>query len=179
MQAFSRDKTRRERYDGKKITSGCPPLSIVTVNFEYGNNIAFTIRTAVCYGVRNLYVIGSVPDRRILNPKSGSLYDYLNITSFSTPSAFLEYCRQRDMHIVSAELTDKSVSLFDYKFDLSRNICLALGNEMTGVPVELINEGDLIYIPMIGQGYCLNTAQAGTAIMTEYVRQFLRGGNHL
>ena len=56
---------------------------------------------------------------------------------------------------------------------MDAHTCLVLGHEKTGVPVEFIINGDSIYIPMPGIGFCLNTSQAGTAIMTEYVRQYM------
>lgn len=169
----TREETRRQRYDRKKKNALSLPLSIVTVNFDFNDNLAFTIRTAACYGVDNIYVIGSIPDRKYLSPRSGSLIDYVNLTSFSRPRDFVDFARENEYNIVSAELTDDSVSLFDYEFDMSKHTCLVLGHETTGVPVECILNGESIYIPMPGVGFCLNTSQTGTAIMTEYVRQYL------
>jgi len=168
-----RQETRRQRYNGKKNDAISLPLSIVTVNFDFDDNLAFTIRTAACYGVGTIYVIGSVPDRSFLNSRSGSLYDYVDIYSFSQPRDFTEFAKKNGYNIVSAELSDDSVSLFDYKFDMDTHTCLVLGHETTGVPIECTLNGDNVFIPMLGVGFCLNTSQTGTAIMTEYVRQYL------
>jgi tRNA G18 (ribose-2'-O)-methylase SpoU len=123
--------------------------------------------------VDTVYVIGSIPDRKFLAPRSGSLYDYVNLHSFSHPRDFVAFARENEYKIVSAELVDGAVSLFDYEFDTDVHTCLVLGHERTGVPIECIINGDCISIPMPGVGFCLNTSQTGTAIMTEYVRQFL------
>lgn len=169
-----RTETRRQRYDQKKSGAISLPLSVVTVNFDCDDNLAFTIRTAACYGVDTIYVIGSVPDRKFLDPRSGSLYDYVNIYSFSHPRDFIEFAKENKYRIVSAELTEDAISLFDYEFDMETHTCLVLGHETTGVPIECILNGDSVFIPMPGIGFCLNTSQTGTAIMTEYVRQYLR-----
>jgi tRNA G18 (ribose-2'-O)-methylase SpoU len=171
-----RKETRRERYESKVKTAIDLPLSIVTVSFDFDDNLAFTIRTAACYGVRDIYVIGKIPDRSKINPKSGSLVDYVNIRSFANPRDFVSFANDNDFCLVSAELTDDSVCLFDYEFNIDRHTCIALGHETTGVPIELILNGDVVFIPMLGVGYCLNTSQTGTAVMTEYVRQYLSRG---
>lgn len=168
-----RTKTRKQRYNSKVDSAIKLPLSIVTVNFDFDDNLAFTIRTAACYGVQNIFVIGSIPDRKLINSKSGSLYDYVNLKSFNSPIEFLEFSRKNNFNLVSAELNENSSNLFDYKFDMKNHTCLVLGHETTGVPIELILNGDSVYIPMPGVGFCLNTSQTGTAIMTEYVRQYL------
>ena len=52
-----RQETRRQRYNGKRKNAVSLPLSIVTVNFDFDDNLAFTIRTAACYGVDNIYML--------------------------------------------------------------------------------------------------------------------------
>jgi tRNA G18 (ribose-2'-O)-methylase SpoU len=129
------------------------PVSFVAVNFDFDDNIAFLLRTAACYGSYNMYIIGRVPDRTFLNPRSGSLYDYVNIRSFSTPTSFVNYCRDNNIKLVSAELADGSISLFEYKFDTTCKTAIVLGHETLGVPVELLINSDKIYIPMPGKGF--------------------------
>jgi len=169
-----RSQTRNERYFLKKKIAVKLPLSVVTVNFMFDDNLAFVIRTALCYGVNNVYVIGSCPSEKLLKRKSGGLAKYANICTFATPSEFLEFSRDKKYNLVSAELADDSENIFNYEFDFASKTCLVLGHETTGVPPELLLHSDSVFIPMLGIGWCLNTSQSGTAIMTEYVRQFLR-----
>lgn len=169
---FFRQETRRQRYDSKNTKTSKLPVSLVVVNFDFDDNLAFTIRTAACYGARNVYVIGSVPDRKFLNPKSGSLYDYVSIEKFSNPSSFLKFARDNNILLISADLTESAKSIYEYKFDLDSHTAIILGNETTGIPIEISMNSSHIYIPMPGPGFCLNTSQAGTAIITEYSRQF-------
>ena len=98
----------------------------------------------------------------------------MNLRSFSKPSDFVEFAKENKFNIVSAELNSEATSLFDYEFDMHTHTCIVLGHETAGVPVECILNGECVFVPMPGVGFCLNTSQTGTAIMTEYVRQFLK-----
>lgn len=167
-----RNETRRQRYDEKLKNSLQLPVSFVAINFDFDDNLAFLIRTAACYGISNVYVIGSIPDRKFLNPKSGSLYDYVNLQSFKNPRDFLSFSREKRIRLISAEISDKSESLYEYSFDFERHTAIILGHETTGIPVEIAINSEHVFIPMPGPGFCLNTSQTGTAMITEYSRQY-------
>jgi len=168
-----REKTRRERYDSKRLDSSELNLSIATINFSFDENLAFIIRSAACFGVKNIYVIGSVPPRSFLNSRSGSLYDYVDIKSFSRPTDFLRFCRENEFDIYSLDLTDKSESIYDFSFSGERHSVMVLGHETVGVPSEILFNSRHIHIPMPGVGYCLNVSQAGTVAISEFVRKTL------
>ena len=59
-----------------------------------------------------------------------------------------------------------------HSFDFSRHVCLVLGHEEHGVPIEILNNSDKIYIPMPGVGFCLNTSQAGNIILYETIKRY-------
>ena len=168
-----REETRRERYDLKKIESNEINLSIATINFSVDENLAFIIRSAACFGVKNIYVIGSVPPRSFLNSRSGSLYDYVNIKSFSRPTDFLRFGREQDFDVYSLDLTESSESIYESSFDKDRHSIMVLGHETVGVPSEILFNSKHLHIPMPGVGYCLNVSQAGTVAMSEFARKML------
>lgn len=174
MSANNRDKTRRQRYNEKLNSSIKLPLCIATINFDFDDNLAFAIRSAACYGALDIFVIGRIPPVGNLRPKSGTLVDFVNLHSFANPSEFLQYCRENDIGILSAELSDDSYSLFNYNFNFNKRSVIVLGHETTGVPAEILAHSTKIHIPMFGPGFCLNTSQTGTAIMNEYARQYAK-----
>jgi tRNA(Leu) C34 or U34 (ribose-2'-O)-methylase TrmL len=47
-----------------------------------------------------------------------------------------------------------------------------VGNESTGVPIEILLNSEKIYIPMPGVGFCLNTSQAANIVLYEAVKQY-------
>jgi tRNA (guanosine-2'-O-)-methyltransferase len=167
-----RNETRRQRYNRKKQEAINIPVSFTTINFDFDDNLAFLIRTVACYGFSHINVIGSVPDRSVLNPKSGSLFDFVEIRQYSNPNKFLEDVRADGIKLIAADISDRAESLYEYSFDFDTETSIILGNETTGIPVEITMNSEEVFIPMPGAGFCLNTSQSGTAFATEYSRQF-------
>ena len=168
----NRNKTRRERYDDKKRNTNTYPISLCCVNFQHDGNLGFLIRSAACFGAKLLHVIGTVPSRNSLNSLSGSLYDYVKIIQHSTPTAFLSYVRNKKIKLISAEICEDAIPIDTYKFNYNSDICLVVGNESTGVPIEILLNSDTIYVPMPGAGFCLNTSQAANIVLYEAVKQY-------
>lgn len=171
---MDRSSTRRQRYSEKSKTASYLPISFCTVNFMFDENIAYLTRAAACFGIKNIYVIGELPDYDTLRSHSGSTNGLISYTKFSNPSSFLSFSRDRNCQLVSAELTEDSASLHDYQFDFDRETIIVLGQETTGVPVEILFNSKKVMIPMNGPGFCLNTSFAGTVIAYEAAKQFAK-----
>jgi len=167
-----RTETRRQRYEKKQQQAQFMPVSICMVNFGVDENIALTIRAAACYGAESVMVIGSVPDYSYLRPRSGTTVDFVKIMQFSNPNKFLQYARENDYHLVSAEICEGAVDINYYQFPMNKKTIIIMGNEYTGVPTEIIYNSDPVYITMPGPGFCLNTMQTGTVFLNEYFRQY-------
>ncbi len=168
----NRKVTRRERYDDKKRTANTYPISLCCVNFQHDGNLGFLIRSAACFGAKFLHVIGTVPPRNSLNSLSGTLYDYVKIIQHSTPTAFLSYINSNKIKLISAEICEGSIPIDAYSFNYNSDVCLVVGNESSGVPIEILLNSERIYIPMPGVGFCLNTSQAANIILYEAVKQY-------
>ncbi len=166
-----RDKTRRERYAAKAASCVTHSISVCTVNFDNDENLALTVRAAVCFGAESVMIIGSIPPYSFLHPTSGSTSDLIKKIQFATPGDFIRYAKENDYVIVSAELTDGAVSLYDFKFPIDKKIVIVMGNEYTGVPSEIVHNSTPVFIPMDGIGFCLNTMQTSTVFLSEYCRQ--------
>jgi tRNA G18 (ribose-2'-O)-methylase SpoU len=167
-----RTETRRQRYEKKLKTAKKMPVSVCMVNFGIDSNVAFMVRTAVCYGAESVMIIGNIPDRPNLHSLSGSTSDLIPIIGFSNPHEFLEHCRKMDYNVVSAELCEGSTDLNYFDFDFSKKTVLVLGSETTGVPGDIILNSSPVYIQMNGPGFCLNTSVTGSIILNEYHRQY-------
>ena len=167
-----REETRRQRYDKKLKTAKKYPISLCAINFRVDDNLGYLVRSAACFGAERLYVIGHVPERSQIKASSGSLTDYVEIIQFSCPSEFLTQMELEGIKVISAELVEGARPLSSYTFDFSRPVCLVVGNEQVGVPTEILMQSEVLYIPMPGVGYCLNTAQAANILLYEAVKQF-------
>lgn len=169
-----REETRSERYRRKLPAAISMPVEVTSVNFRCEENIAYLIRAAACFGAAAVNVIGSCPPSGLLRELSGTTSDLTTIRNFSSPSAFLQFCRDTGRHIVCAELDNRAVSLHDYVFSKERTTCIVIGHEQLGVPADILHHSDIVQIPMPGFGYSLNAAQSGNIMLYEYARQFAR-----
>jgi len=168
----TRNQTRRQRYLEKSKKSKTFPISVATVNVLHDGNLAFVIRSAVCFGAEAVHVIGSVPEYNELKRLSGSMVDFVKIIQHNNPSAFLDYCRQNDINLVSAEISEEAQEIEDYNPDFSRPVCIVVGHEETGVPAEISVNSDNVYIDMPGVGYCLNTSQTANIFLNKFVNLY-------
>jgi tRNA G18 (ribose-2'-O)-methylase SpoU len=164
--------TRRQRYDKKLKNAQKYPISLCAINFRVDDNLGYLVRSAACFGAERLYVVGHVPERTRMKAPSGSLIDYVEIEQFSRPSEFLTQMEAEDIQIVSAELVEEARSISSYNFNFNRPVCLVVGNEEIGVPAEILQRSDVVYIPMPGVGFCLNTSQAANIILYEATKQY-------
>lgn len=166
-----RSETRKQRYNKKQKTASIYPIEVVCPNFMCEDNIAYIIRSAACFGVSVVNVIGSLPSYDRLRACSGSTHEFVKVNTFSNPGEFLDYTEENTIQIISCELDNDSKSIYGYRFPESR-ICLAIGHESLGIPVEILRaSNDKVFIPMPGVGYCLNTSQAANIILHEYAKQ--------
>ena len=172
MENYHSRKTRRERYLEKSLIAKWLPAAIVTVNFQSDENIGFLIRSAACFGIKDIFIIGKIPDKKLLNIMSGTLLDFVCIKNFSTPTEFSLFALENNYNIVAVELTQDASSIYDYQFSFEQKTAIVIGNETTGVPGNLLLNNDKVFIPMLGAGFCLNASQAGTTVMFEYSKQF-------
>lgn len=173
-----RTETRKERQSKK--TPIFMPVSVALVNFGQDANIAFAIRSAACFGVQNVYIIGnSTLKRETLNDLSGTTLDLVNIAHFSTPMDFVEYGRKQKISFTSMELIkDQEHWLDEYNFMFNivpehiSEICIAVGHETAGVPVEVLRNSEVVAIRMPGYGFCLNTSQTVNIALYEAAKQW-------
>lgn len=166
-----RNETRRQRYKNKEKLAVKFPVEVACINFKHEPNIGYVIRAAACFGASKVNLIGDCPEPKELRELSGTTSDFIHIQKFSNPHNFLNYCRQNNIEIVSAELTENARSIYDYCYPTDSRVCIVVGNEQTGVPAEIIQHSQVIQIPMPGIGWCLNTAQAANIMLFEYTKQ--------
>lgn len=134
------------------------------------------MRALACFGGDTIHIIGKVPPANELKRLSGGHSELVTVIQHKTPVEFLSYTRKTNTHIVCAELTDESENIHTAEFPLNKEIVFVVGNEMEGIPTEIVfNADQLVYIPMPGKGFCLNTSQTANVLLYEYSRRVLTG----
>lgn len=171
-----RNQTRKERYDSKKYTIS--PVSICCTNFSCDGNVAYLARALACFGGENLHIIGKVPQDSELKRLSGGTSSLVNIINHKRPEDFIKWSRVNDSFVITAELESGAKDIHETILPLNENIIFVCGNEMNGIPVEISMISDMMmYIPMGGPGFCLNTSQCGNILLYEYNRQLQQAKN--
>jgi tRNA (guanosine-2'-O-)-methyltransferase len=81
------------------------------------------------------------------------------------PIRWLETERANGSRLVGVELADEAIRLADLPAADRRTIMI-LGHEATGIPPEALDLLDCaVEIPMVGTGYSLNVAVAGSLVL--------------
>lgn len=177
MKVFERIKTRRERQEIRRPNSVTLPVSVCCINFDKEINVAHVMRSMACFGAKDLFVIGNVnAGGKALRAVSGSVNHCIRPIVFSTPNSWIQYCRERNVRIIALECpsdhTFGSRPIHELEPD-EREICLVVGHETSGVPVEILKAGECHHIDMRGFAPCLNTSQAANIGLYEMSKKFL------
>lgn len=169
-----RDLTRQERYAIRMAQKKSIPVSIATVNFVCEDNVGFLARSLSCFGGKALHVIGHIPAYADLRRLSGGMGKFVDIVQHRDPAALLNYVRKHDIHLISAELHEKAISIHDFVLDTNKTggYMVVVGNETSGIPEEILLKSDaIVQIPMLGIGWCLNTSQTGNIMLYELAKR--------
>lgn len=167
-----RNETRAERYKKKALIARELPFSFCATNFSCDGNIAYLARALACFGGRDMHIIGKEIAANELSRLSGGHSKLVNFIYHKNPIDFLNWSRVNNCKLVVAELADGATDINDYNFDYGIHNIIVVGNEMDGVPVELSMNGDLVYIPMVGRGFCLNTSQTANIMGFQFSSKF-------
>ncbi len=171
-----------ERYK-EKIESGKVielPLHLACVNFGKEPNVAHAYRTASCFGAKAIHLIGSCDmEHGKLRAISGSTQSLTPMHKYRNPSEFVEFSRKNNLKILSFEMPDDSFGMkvhnfYEYEFDFENDQewILATGGESIGIPIEVLINSDVVYVPNRGKSYCLNTSQVLNMATNEFNRQY-------
>jgi len=149
------------------------PVSVILEDLRSAFNVGSIIRTADCALVQKVIPCGitASPPHKKLDKTSLGAIEYVPIEYNSSALQAVKDRRAAGSQIVALELTNKSTSIWDFKFQLP--VTLVLGNEALGISEEVLKEADeIIQIPMLGFKNSLNVATAFGIVVYEIQRQY-------
>lgn len=134
-------------------------IYIALENIRSAENVGSIIRSAESFGLDRVYLVGITPD--IQNPKvqktSLGAEDNLDIVYEKDCVSLARKLKKENFEIVSLEICDTSTDISD--FYLKKDICLIVGNEISGISKEILEFSDqVLKIPMIGKKESLNVS---------------------
>jgi len=162
-----RRQRRREEYQ-----QGLRPFAIAAWNITKDYNVGSLVRTAHATAATEVILVGE-RDWNVEAARTSELYT--DIVQLTDISAFRTHIHERRWELVSVELHERAVSLFDA--DYPSRPCFLVGAELGGVPEELI-EGSaaVVQIPQWGLVPSLNLAVAGSLVIYDYLAKLHRAG---
>ncbi|PIZ00548.1 RNA methyltransferase [bacterium (Candidatus Howlettbacteria) CG_4_10_14_0_8_um_filter_40_9] len=134
-------------------------LYTVLDNIRSAENVGSILRTAESLGIDRVFLVGITPDLSHPKVKKTSLgaEDNLDIVYEKDSVTLAEKLKKENFETVSLEICEGSMDIEDFVF--KKDICLFLGNEVSGVAKEILDISDcIIKIPMAGKKESLNVA---------------------
>jgi 23S rRNA (guanosine2251-2'-O)-methyltransferase len=140
-------------------------ISLILCNIRSVHNVGSIFRTADCAGVSKIYLCGYTPapidrfgrKRADFAKVSLGAEENLKWESVFDSAALIKKLKSKGMQIVAVEQASNSI---DYKdVELKSPAAIVYGNEVTGVPKEILELSDVIAeIPMRGSKESLNVS---------------------
>ncbi|MCP9235817.1 TrmH family RNA methyltransferase [Lewinella sp. JB7] len=144
-------------------------ITLLCADWDDPRNVGSAFRIADAAGIRQLILGGTTPTPPHASIAKTARSTIRRVAYRSVPNsvAFLREARANGALVLALEITDTSISLFDYSVtDPDRELVLIAGNEAGGVARELLEHCDAaIHLPMYGQNTSMNVAVAlGAAV---------------
>ena len=147
-------------------------IAVILLNVRSAENAGAICRTAECAGVNGAYLVGITPgptDRfvrevRAFRKASLGAEKNLKIERVKNIGLLLKKLKKEQFEIIALEQNKKAI---DYrKLKTNNKLALILGNEVTGIPKNVLRKADkIIEIPLRGKKESLNVSVAfGVAI---------------
>ena len=158
------------------------PMVLVLDNLRSALNVGSLYRTAETTACQQVLTCGITPhpngagSDKIRKSALGS-ERMVSTQHFATTAHALHYIRHAhpEMQIVALETTAKSraYSTVDFASFQHRGVAIILGNEVTGVDTELLQQvDDIVELPTFGKKNSLNVAACAPVVMYEILRQW-------
>lgn len=152
------------------------PIFVILDNIRSALNVGAIFRTCDAASIEKLYLCGITsypPHNRIPKTALGATesvpWEYYK----STEKAIQTMRQCSNITIISVELTENAVNLWDY--DFKPPIALIFGNEITGVSEKILQMSDaVVKIPMFGNKKSLNVATSCGIVLYEVRRRLLK-----
>ena len=149
---------------------------LVLHNIRSSHNVGSMFRTADGAGIGRIILSGYTPDH--LDPKGKERRDFVKVSLGA--EKFIPYSRAKQLSpalkklkaegytIVAVELSERAVSVFDYRRESDEKLAIVMGNEVRGISAQSLRHCDrVVQIPMRGKKESLNVGVAcGIALFT-------------
>ena len=153
-------------------------LKILLHDVRSLHNVGAVFRNADAFGISELLIAGftPAPPRPEISKTAIGAEKFVDWTHHKEDAPLFEYLRGEGYHIVGIEQTDSSVPLPEFRPPAGNKLCLAFGNEVTGISGELLPRIDsFVEIPQYGHKHSLNVSVAVGVTLYGFLQKFWEG----
>jgi tRNA G18 (ribose-2'-O)-methylase SpoU len=149
------------------------PVTLVCEEVTNAPNIGSLFRTADAFGIEKLVLCGEhIPLGRKMTKTSRATEKSVHFEIKDNTLETVTNLKKKGYQIIALEITNKSSSIYSYKFSRDRPIALIIGDENFGVSEAVLELSDrIIHIDMFGQNSSMNVVQATTIALYEITKQ--------
>ncbi len=143
-------------------------LSLLLFDIRSLHNVGALMRTADGAGFDTVYLCGitGTPPRKEISKTALGAEEYVAWEYYERAETLFAKLESEGVKIVALEQSDRSVDYRTFVPDPEGSYCLLLGNEVAGVPEDVVRRCDVaVEIPMRGQKKSLNVATAAGILM--------------
>jgi len=169
-------------------------ISLILENVRSVYNVGSIFRTAEAFGVKRIILVGysgimipiSSKDNRptVLHPKLSKTAlgteKIIPFKHFWATKKAIQHLRNQNGHpkIIALEQTEKSKSIFSFKYNNNFPLAIIVGNEKIGVSKQALKLADeIVEIPMFGKHNSLNVSVATSLFIFDLFQQAISSPN--
>lgn len=145
--------------------------SLLLCDLRSLHNVGSFFRTADCAGFDHIYLTGitPTPPRPEISKTALGAEDFVPWEYRENVLPLLDELSAKGVRIVGIEQSDRSIDYRDFVPEDEGEYCLVLGNEIGGVPPEVLAKCDTVLeIPMYGKKKSLNVSITGAILMFRF-----------
>ncbi|MCF7919304.1 MAG: hypothetical protein K9N06_05270 [Candidatus Cloacimonetes bacterium] len=158
------------KHDG--LEKNAPALDVILVldNLRSAFNVGSIIRTAECFGIKELHFCGYTPDNERVSKTAMGTRELVTIKKFTRTEDSIISLQQRQLVVYALETVDNAESIYNCAFQYPA--ALIVGNEALGISEDIIRLVDkVVQIPLAGWKNSLNVAVATAVTIAEMRRR--------
>ena len=152
------------------------PITLVCDNVTNAPNIGSSVQNCGCFWhCESLILCGeSIPMGRKMMKTSRATENYVTYEIHDNASEIVKTLKDANHQIIALEVTENSLPIHQYQFNIEKPIALVIGDENFGVSDLILKLSDtIIHIEMFGQNSSMNVVQATNIALYEMTKQLL------
>lgn len=149
------------------------PITLVCDNVTNAPNIGSMFRLSDAFGVEELIFCGEqIPIGRRMTKTSRATEKYIKYRTETDVLSVVSQFKDLGYDVISLEISDSSLPLHQFNFNIKKPIVLIVGDENFGISEAVLNQSDaIVHINMYGNNSSMNVVQATGIALYEITNQ--------